>query len=240
MSHFNQLTVGIAAVAGSVSAVHCVGMCSGIAGALSASLPASIRNNRSELLTYVAVYNIGRILSYAIAGFIVGIFSQVLFHYLNNDVIQWVARFLAMIVLFVIGMHLLGVFEKLSIFEFYGRAIWRKIQPFGQRLLPVTNIKHAFLFGMVWGWLPCGLVYTMLMWTMASGGPLQGAETMLAFGVGTFPTLILAGVLSSWVFKGNTLKQVRRVTGAIMIAFAIGEVLIPAHHSLAAAMMHYH
>jgi len=240
MSHISQLTVGVAAIAGSVSAVHCVGMCSGIAGALSASLPPYIRNNRRDLITYIAFYNFGRILSYALAGFVVGIFSEVVFHFLNNEVIQWIAKLLAMSVLLIIGLHLLGVFQRFSALEGYGRMVWRHLQPYGQKLLPVTNVKQAFLFGMVWGWLPCGLVYTMLMWTMASGGPMQGAATMFAFGVGTFPTLLLAGVLSSWIFKGNTLKIIRRVSGAIMILFAIGALLVPAHHSISHIMQPVH
>ena len=232
MNHINHLTIAIAAIAGLASAVHCVGMCSGIAGALSASLPIHVRNNRRDLITYIAFYNFGRILSYAIAGFIVGSFSEMVFHFLNNEEIQWVAKLLAMLVLMTIGLHLMGVFRRISALDVYGRAIWRILQPYGQKLLPVHNLRQAFLFGMVWGWLPCGLVYFMLTWTMASGGPLQGAEIMMAFGVGTFPTLILAGVLSSWFFKGNTLKLVRSISGAILIAFAIGELLVPAHHSM--------
>jgi len=240
MSHINHLTVGVAAIAGSLSTTHCVGMCSGIAGALSASLPARIRNNRRDLITYIAIYNVGRVLSYAIAGFLVGIFSEFVFHFLDNEVVQWIAKFLAMVVLMIIGLHLLGVVQRISALEAYGRAIWRILQPYGQKLLPVTNVKHAFLFGMVWGWLPCGLVYTMLMWTMASGGPLQGAETMLAFGVGTIPTLIMAGILSSWIFKGNTLKFVRKVSGAIMIGFAVIALVTPTHHSFTTIMNQIH
>jgi len=207
-------------------------MCGGIAGALSASLPASIRNNRRDLISFIVTYNLGRISSYAMAGFIVGIFSEVVFHFLNNELIQWIAKVMAVLVLLIIGLHLLGVFQRMSTLEAYGRKIWRLLQPVGQRLLPVNNLKQAFLFGMVWGWLPCGLVYTMLLWTMASGGPIQGAATMFAFGVGTFPTLILAGVLSSWIFKGNTLKIIRRSSGAILISIAILTLFIPAHHSI--------
>lgn len=240
MSHINHLTVGVAAVAGAVSAVHCVGMCSGIAGALTASLPKSIQASHAQLARYIVVYNVGRILSYGLAGLAVGLFSSVLFHFLDSHIIVWVTHGFATVVLLLIGLHLLGFWQRLSSMESYGRMIWRTLQPYSKRLLPVSTLRQAFLFGMIWGWLPCGLVYTMLMWTMASGGALQGAETMLSFGLGTFPTLLLAQGLSSWIFQGSTLKWIRSVTGVVMILLAIGALLVPDEHSVSMIMKQLH
>ena len=229
MSHINDISIGIAAFAGLVSAVHCVGMCSGIAGALTVSLPDSIRNDKRRLFSYIAIYNFGRILSYGLAGILLGFFSGVLFYFLDNTTILFLSRSFTALIFLLIGLHLLGLFHRFSSMHVLGRRIWSRIQPLGQRLLPVKDLRQAFLFGMVWGWLPCGLVYSMLLWTVTSGSPLQGGLTMFAFGVGTFPTLILASLLSTWVFKGNRLRLIKGITGSLMIILAVGAMLVPGH-----------
>ena len=105
--------------------------------------------------------------------------------------------------------------------------VWRKLEPIGRKMMPVDSIIKAFLYGFIWGWLPCGLVYTVLIWTLTSGSAIDGAITMLAFGLGTLPTLITAGVMTSWLTRFAQSQTARRVIGVLIILMAIGSLFIP-------------
>ena len=78
---------------------------------------------------------------------------------------------------------------------------WQKLEPIGRKLLPVASLPKALAYGMIWGWLPCGLVYFVLIWALTAGDALSGALMMLAFGLGTLPTLITAGFMTSWITR---------------------------------------
>lgn len=206
---------------GLLSIVHCLGMCSGIVGALSFSLPDDIQRNRQRLLPFILSYNLGRIFSYTLAGIVLGLLSTEIFQFASpqygHKILQWVSA----AVLLLIGLHVSGWFKRLNIIEKVGQPLWRKLEPLGRRMLPVQTLPQAFFFGVVWGWLPCGLVYSALIWAASAGNPLESGALMLLFGLGTLPTVVTAGILTNWLRHLTQQPNFRRTAGVLLIILAV-------------------
>ena len=211
----------IAFTIGLFSTLHCLGMCSGIIGALTLSLPSEIHQNRRRLLPYVLAYNTGRVASYTLAGALMGGISGGLFQILSPNYGYYVLQGIAALVLLAIGLYLAGWFPKLSKLEALGQPIWQRLEPIGRRLMPVKSPTQALMFGAVWGWLPCGLVYTTLLWAASAGSVTDSALLMLAFGLGTLPTVISAGIISSWIVRLSQSMRLRRAAGLSLIIMAL-------------------
>ena len=211
----------LAFLVGLLSAMHCIGMCGGISGALSYSLPPETRNDPKRLGLFVLAFNLGRIASYAAAGAVSGGFGAALLGWGAAPVIFEGVRWLAAGVMIGIGLYIGGWFPRFATIERLGMPLWRRLEPLGRGLLPVTTLPRSVLFGMVWGWLPCGLVYSMLLSTPAQGGVLSGALYMALFGAGTLPILALGGVFAGRLYR---LGQDRRFQasagiGVILLGF---------------------
>lgn len=218
-------TVVVAFFIGLLSTLHCLGMCSGIIGALTFSLPETVHKRRRRLLPFVLGYNFGRIASYTFAGGVSASILGGLFDVLSPATGHTLLRLMAAAVLLVIGLYLAGWLPMLALLERVGRPVWQRLEPHGRRLLPVRSPFHAVLFGAVWGWLPCGLVYSTLIWAASSGSAAHGALLMLAFGLGTLPTVLTAGILTSWVARIRSLPHLRRGAGVALVAVALATVV---------------
>lgn len=205
---------------GLFSTVHCLGMCGGIIGALTFSLPEHIRTNRWRLMTYISAYNTGRITSYGIAGALAGGLGESILG-LAPHYGHLVLQLFAAVLMIGIGLYLAGWFPAFAKIEQLGKPIWKKLEPISQKLIPVKSPSHAFLFGMVWGWLPCGLVYTALIWSTTASSATDGALFMLAFGAGTLPTVMLAGILTGWFASLIRSPYIRPIIGLIIIIVAL-------------------
>lgn len=210
-----------ALLAGFFGGVHCMGMCGGVLGALSFGLPASVRENRWKVVPYMVAYNGGRILTYAIAGGIVGYVGALGGTFLEHYSAWTYLRSIAAVFMILFGLYISGWWMGLQKVEAWGGRLWTHIQPLGKRLLPVRSHKAAFSLGLLWGWLPCGLVYSLLIWAFAAGGWQEGALFMLAFGVGTLPTLMTAGVLASDINRWVQDRRVRYIAGGTVIFFGL-------------------
>lgn len=210
----------LALLIGLLSAVHCVGMCGGIVTALSLSLPAEIRARRPRLLAYVALYNLGRVASYTLAGALAGGLGSLLWRQFGPG-LGFGLQLVAGLVLVAMGLYLAGWFPRLAVLEGAGGRIWRRLQPLGRGLMPVNTPARALAFGALWGWLPCGLVYAMLAWSAAAGSALAGAGYMLAFGLGTVVPVAAAGVLAATVTVVLQRAGVRRAAGVLVIAMGL-------------------
>ncbi|HEY0634427.1 MAG TPA: sulfite exporter TauE/SafE family protein [Gammaproteobacteria bacterium] len=160
---------------GLFSTLHCLGMCGGIMGALTFSLPAEVRQDKSRLGQFLFAYNLGRISSYALAGALLGSLGGSLFALLSPRAGYLVLQVGAALMMTGVGLYLAGWFPRFARIERLGEPLWRRLEPFGRRLLPVRHPLRALLYGMIWGWLPCGLVYTALLLTVTSGDALAGA-----------------------------------------------------------------
>jgi sulfite exporter TauE/SafE len=200
-------------VVGLLGAGHCAGMCGGIVGALSLQSP----HGGASVALHLA-YNLGRIASYALAGLLAGLLGQVAGELLP---LQRGLYLFASLMLVAMGLYLLGATRTLSWIENGGQALWRRIQPLTGRFLPVRGVAQAFPLGLLWGWLPCGLVYSALTTALASGSALQGALAMLAFGLGTLPNLLLAGLLLTRFRRFAQARATRVVSGLLVLGYGV-------------------
>ncbi|MBK7765314.1 MAG: sulfite exporter TauE/SafE family protein [Sulfuritalea sp.] len=205
---------------GLLGGVHCAGMCGGIVSALSLQMPGSAVRSGPVWPIHLA-YNLGRIGSYVIAGALMGALGS-LGLLLNNALpVQMMLYAAANLMMIALGLYLIGITGALAFTERAGQWLWRRVQPATRRFLPVRGAAQAFPLGMLWGWLPCGLVYSVLTMTLVSGSAVRGAAIMLAFGLGTLPNLMLAGLLLvrfRSVVQGSAL---RLVSGLIVLAFGL-------------------
>jgi sulfite exporter TauE/SafE len=227
-------------IIGLLGSVHCVGMCGGIVGALTIGLPQTIRNSTSVMLAYLFAYNIGRITSYAVAGAIAGTLGSQLYSLVASELASEVGRWISGIFMIALGIYLAGWTRLLAPIERIGAHAWRHIEPLGRRFLPVDSPRHALGLGLIWGWLPCGLVYSALVWAMASGDTLSGAQLMVAFGLGTLPMLLLMGATARWL--GGLVRKhwIRRLAGAVIMAFAVIMLAFPPTPTGGGHSMHGH
>ena len=204
---------------GLFSALHCVGMCGGILSAL--MLSSAPEGRRPARLRYSLAFNYGRISSYALAGLIAGLAGEraaVLAAGLN---LHGLLQFIAALVLIGIALNVLGLWPFNRYLERFGGRLWGRIQPLGRRLLPINTVPRGVLFGMLWGWLPCAMVYSALLLSLASGSALNGMLMMLFFGLGTLPGMIFAGYLAGYLrtLQGN--RPLRALTALCLILIAI-------------------
>jgi len=228
----DPVTLTSAFLLGFFSTLHCIGMCGGIIGALSLSLPIEIRNNKPKLFTFVLTYNIGRLISYTTAGFIAGAVGTSVLQSTGFDQGHAILRVIGVTMMVAVGLYLTGWLPQLASVEKIGIPIWKRLEPIGRKLVPVASIPKALAYGLIWGWLPCGLVYFVLIWALTAGDTVLGGLTMLAFGAGTLPTLITAGFMTSWITRFAHSRKARQVVGLLIIAMAIGSLFIPMeqHH----------
>jgi sulfite exporter TauE/SafE len=211
----------LAFLVGVLAALHCLGMCGGILGALTFSLPYETRREWPRMLPFLLAYNLGRVLSYALAGAAFGWIGGALQAAGSNPWPHSVLQWLAALVLVGIGLYIAGWFPRLPEVERLGAPLWRRLEPLGRRLLPVTTLPRALFFGAIWGWLPCGLVYTMLISAPAQGGPVAGALYMALFGLGTLPIMLAVGLLAGRLHDWSRDRRVQVASGLSVIALAL-------------------
>ena len=226
----DPVTLTSAFLLGFFSTLHCIGMCGGIIGALSLSLPVTIRNSKPKLFSFVLAYNLGRIISYSAAGLIAGGVGASVLQTAGFDQGHAVLRFIGISMMVAVGLYLTGWLPQLASVEKIGIPLWKSLGPIGRKLVPVASLPKALAYGLIWGWLPCGLVYFVLIWALTAGDAIHGALTMLAFGLGTLPTLITAGFMTSWITRFAHSSRARQVVGLFIITMAIGSLFIPMEH----------
>lgn len=222
MTTLDPAVLVTAFLAGLLGSGHCFGMCGGIAGSLGAL---SGTGNRGIALPALQ-FNLGRLLGYAVlgalAGGILGAAGEIMAF---KPLGKWLRGLTALMVL-LIGLRFLIDWRGLDLIEKGGAGLWRRIMPTAIRI----SQRHDWLgrtgLGLCWGFLPCGLVYTVLMTAASTGGVASGAMAMLAFGVGTLPAMLgltmAAPALS--VFLGDRL--VRRIVGFGLVVLALWMLLM--------------
>ncbi|POG09746.1 cytochrome biogenesis protein [Pseudomonas putida] len=217
--------LGSALVLGLLGGGHCLGMCGGLMGALTLAIPPEQRGRRLRLLM---AYNLGRILSYACAGLLLGLAGWAL----ASSPAAMALRVVAALLLIAMGLYLAGWWSGLTRIEALGRGLWRHIQPAASRLMPVSSVPRALLLGALWGWLPCGLVYSTLLWAASQGNAGYSAALMLAFGLGTWPILLATGLAAERVNALLRRRSVRMAGGVLVILFGIWTLPGPHQHWL--------
>ncbi|MGL1956751.1 MAG: sulfite exporter TauE/SafE family protein [Colwellia sp.] len=189
-------------IIGLLGSAHCIGMCGGITTMLTSSLPQPPLNtkqniainvltpqsNKTTNLALVLYYNLGRIATYAFIGAIVGFTGSIAAKNVGVPIAG--LRIIAAIFLILLGLYLGNWLMWLNRIEAIGKILWQKISPLTKKVIPVDTPFKALGLGALWGWLPCGLVYSTLTWALASGSLFSGAAIMICFGLGTLPALV--------------------------------------------------
>ena len=222
-----------ALLAGLLGSAHCIGMCAGISGLFAVnSGVASLRSQIPRAITY----NTGRIVSYAVLGTIVGAFGSVIIK--ASPGMAGGIRLLSGAVIILVGLKVAFDLRMLNAIERMGATLWSRIAPAAQKLVPVTNLPRALGLGLVWGWLPCGLVYSVLLIAATSAEPASGAMIMIAFGLGTMPAMVMTGLgaarLSLLMRRRGTrlgMGLLIVVLGLLTIAMPVSGILSSAAHS---------
>jgi sulfite exporter TauE/SafE len=211
----------IAFVIGLFSSLHCVSMCGSIIGTLSFSLKPEVRSNKAKMATFIFSYNLGRIFSYMLAGLIIGLIESIITMPLGEEHGHQILKILSALIITGAGFYIAGWFPSFAYIEKTGSRFWKTIEPYGRKLIPVATLNQAFLFGMVWGWIPCGLVYTALALAATSGDIVTSALSMLAFGLGTLPAVMGTGLVSSFISRISSLHTTKQVIGMLLVLVAI-------------------
>ena len=242
---------------GFLGSVHCLGMCGGISATVALASPfgdnsklvpgspqVAIINMSARVVdtahtslsvanSNVLAFNVGRISSYAIAGGLAGTLGGALAGIGQGWVIsdtlsaRTTLFVLANLMVMFTGLYLMGFPQLLAPLERAGGHLWRRISPLTRGLLPLRSTGHAALFGMLWGWIPCGMVYAMLLTAMSSGSAGNGMATMLAFGAGTLPAMLLSGWAAGTLQRWTRRPRVRFVAGLIVVtlgAFGLARI----------------
>lgn len=211
---------------GFMGSAHCLGMCGGISAALGAA-------NERQRISLSLGYNIGRILSYTLLGAVVGLLTQGL----SQSLLQWLPqaarwlRTLAGLMVIAMGFYVAGWWRGLAQLERVGGYVWRYVQPLTQPLLPPKTVGAALLLGELWGFLPCGLVYSSLTWAALSADPWQGARWMAAFGAGTLPAMLAATHGGSYLRSWTQRPALRVAAALLLIAAGIVASVMPWQHA---------
>jgi uncharacterized protein len=218
--------VATAFLVGLAGGVHCMAMCGGIVAALSLREPAPGRRPRG--LARQIGYSAGRVVSYACAGAIAGGLGGLGILYGGLLPARLILLVLANALIILLGLYLAGLGTAVLALERAGSAAWLALTRLGARLAPAETPGRAVAVGLAWGWIPCGLVYSVLATALVSGSALRGAAVMAAFGLGTLPNLLAAG-LAAWKLRDFTRRpRVRLAAGlAVVLLGVVGLARIP-------------
>jgi len=196
---------------------HCLGMCGGIVSAFERSLPQDIYLYRK--LPFLFLYNIGRISSYLFVTLCCtyGLSNLNDMLYIKN----WFTflEVFAGLLLISMGIYIVSNFKLMHSLEKIGVPLWQLILPMRKKIYPINTLLKSYLAGCIWGWLPCGLVYTMLSWAISTGNIEKAMTIMLGFGIGTLPSMIGTGILAERFIYVYQKYQLKFISGAMIITY---------------------
>lgn len=201
---------------GLLGSSHCLVMCGGIASALQLSVPAERRNSGH---TYPLLLSAGRLTTYSLFGALVGYFGLTAMQLAGASML-WL-RLLAGVLLVAMALYIARLWFGLTQLERLGQKLWQRVQPYTKALLPLDSATKAYRYGLLWGFLPCGLVYSTLSWSLASGSPWHGALLMLSFGLGTLPAILVVGGAAQLLRQLKSALWFRYSTAAILAIYGI-------------------
>ena len=204
---------------GALGSVHCVAMCGGMLGVLSGGVSPSLRKRPAARLLLIVALNAGRVLAYALAGALFGLFSAAVARKL--EVASLGLRLMSGALLVGLGLHLCGCLPWFSVIDKAGGPLFRALQPVVRLVTPVRSIPHAVALGAVWGFAPCGMVYTALSVATASGSAASAALIMGAFGAGTLPALVFAGSVAGDLASRLRSRIVRVAAGGLILTLGV-------------------
>ncbi len=208
-------TLLTALLAGLLGSLHCMAMCGGISSTLALAAEPATR------LRMPWLYNLGRLASYTLFGLLAGGLGLMIDQFVPQSDSGFGLRNLTGVMMLLIGAWLAFQLSWLEFITRYGQHVWGKIAPMAGRFMPLRTASDALALGFLWGWLPCGLVYAMLLTAWLTASPLQGAAVMLAFGLGTLPAMVGMGLAAGWVSQHISRERLRRWAGISLMLFGL-------------------
>ncbi len=196
-----SMSFGMLFVIGLLTSVHCVAMCGGIN--LSQCLTATGRSP----VKASALYNLGRVISYTVVGFLVGALGRVVTF---DGAFKGVVQIIAGVFMVIMGLNILQIFPWL-----------RRLMPRMPRFIAdridrgKRKSKSNFVIGLLNGLMPCGPLQAMQIYALSTGSPVEGALSMMLFGLGTVPLMFGFGAFSSLLSRRFTKKMM--TAGAILV-----------------------
>lgn len=214
------IALSAALIAGIAGSVHCFAMCGGVAGALSMRTRIATAGSRS-VLRDACLYQSGRLGGYALAGASFGLLGTTLQSSVDLPGLAALVRLAGGVLVMLVAIRLLGGWNGLAWTERLGARLWKNLHPLMRRAASGRGAGRSVLLGLLWGWLPCGLVYSMLLFAALSGDAFRGAAIMLAFGVGTLPSMLASSVFASQLNRLLSRHGARQLSGAVLLAFGL-------------------
>jgi sulfite exporter TauE/SafE len=212
--------VTAAFVTGVLGSAHCVGMCGGISGLFAVNAAAA--SLRTQLPRAIA-YNLGRVLTYAILGIVVALLGKTIVGSIPK--LAAPVRLASGLLIILIGLQVAFNWRILTPLENAGAKLWRKIAPTAKSLLPVETAAQALGLGLAWGFLPCGLVYSVLLLAASTTDPASGSLVMLAFGLGTMPAMMATGL--SALKLSQFMSRRRLGAGLLIVLIGLATIAMP-------------
>lgn len=226
---FDITVVFTAFMAGILGSAHCFGMCGGIATGLGTVSAHGVLKGPQALSALI--FNLGRLLSYAVLGLISAWFLLQTGDFLNLPKWTMILRMLTALMILLIGLQFLFGWQLLSGLERAGAKVWKLVLPYAVRASSLPGGLGRLLLGLCWGLLPCGLVYSILLTAAAAGTPLYGALVMFAFGVGTLPSMLGMSLAAPTLAAFLSDRWTRRLIGAALVLLAVLSVTLMFVHT---------
>lgn len=212
--YFTAFLIGIA------GSTHCIGMCSSIIIILSINV-----KDINKKIYFITCYNVGRIFSYSIIGLIGGIFGTTVFNLSNNFILASIIKLFSGTIITLLGLYLLGLSNKFLFIEKSLSKIFYNLTPLYKKIIPIKTYWKALLIGLLWGYIPCGLVYSVFIWALSSGNIIKSCLLMTFFGLGTLPSIISIGYSQFFIKKINNYKIIKNIINILIISFGIFTIL---------------
>ncbi len=219
MTGWTEATLGAAFLAGLAGGAHCAAMCGGLVGIASGARAREL--SRLAWWRRALAYNAGRIVSYVLAGAITGALGAAGLVLRGTPPVQHILLAVMSATLIVLGAYVAGFAPLVRTIESAGAVLWRRVEPHSRRFLPADSAPRAFGLGMVWGWLPCGMVYAALVASLATADPRHGALLMLAFGLGTLPNLLAIGASFGYIARLSRSRMARTAFAVIIVSIGV-------------------
>lgn len=226
--------LGVALITGFLGSAHCVGMCSGLSGMF--AVHAEQATIRSRLPMAVS-YNAGRIISYAILGLFVATLGSAAVSAMPK--LAGPVRLIGGLLIVLVGLQIAFDWRLLKPLERMGASVWSRISPLARKLVPVTTLPRALGLGLLWGWLPCGLVYSVLLIAAASSNASHGALIMISFGLGTLPAMLVTGMGAARLAQVMRRKSARLGLGLLIVVLGVATLAMPLMSGVATNTHHH-
>lgn len=222
MTNAVVISATAATLAGLAGSAHCLAMCGGMAGAL--GMRARNASGETQLL-HVVLYHAGRLTGYSAAGFVCGLAGSALVVLNRGSALVGALRIASGVLMLLIAARIALRWNALGPLERLGAQFWRWLRPLAIKQASSVGARGSLLLGLLWGWLPCALVYSMLLFATLSRSAWVGAAILFAYGIGTLPSMLGATLLGGQLQRLVNRSTWRMATGALLAAFGVWTIV---------------